>query len=143
MARVTATVTLAFNRFAEIADALQPEADAISRKTAFAIQADYANTARRDTGAMVNSAYVATANESTYPAAVAAARGANPEVALLPEVEARPGEALVAVGAAYAAYNEYGVHGRPGDGALTSAAERQRAAFEAALGQLLERSATQ
>lgn len=139
MPRVEASVELTFNHFGALADDVRDGADQIDRATAFNILADYQSNARRDTGGQANSAYVVTSEETTYGAAAAAARAANPAIELLPEVTAEDGETLVAVGAAYAPHNEYGVHGRAGDGAFTRAAERQRAAHIAALAQLIER----
>lgn len=129
------------NHFSEIADALQPTADAISRKTAFDIQADYQQNARRDTGAQVNSAYVVTDSDSTYAQAASAAHGANEAVRLLPEVQPQSHEVLVAIGVDYAYGNEYGVHGRAGDGALTQAAERHRQPYNDAMSSLIEQAA--
>ena len=141
MASLKLDIALTFNRFAEIADNLKPVADLISRKTAFDIQADYQLNARRDTGAQVNSAYVVTDSDSTYSQAVIAAHAANPAVRLLPEVQAQPHEVLIAIGVDYAYGNEYGVHGRAGDGALTQATERHRQAYNDAMSSLLEQAA--
>lgn len=131
---ITTKIKVDFNNFDAIRGRLRSYAGSVVRKTAFDIQRGYQQNARRDTGAQVNSAYVVTANQSTYGAAVAAAQAANPDVELLPEVPAPdPFTAIVAVAAAYAPVNEYGGAGRPGDGAMTQAAESARAPFYAAM----------
>lgn len=139
---VTVKIIVEFNRFDELRGMLRSRAGQIVRKTAFDIQKGYQQSARRDTGAQVNSAYVVTASTSTYVAAVAAAEGANPHAELLPEVPAPdPFTAIVAVGVSYAAVNEFGGHGHAGDGAMTQAANASRPAFLAAMGQLLSAQA--
>lgn len=126
----------------QIVGHLEGLADAVDRKTAFDVLAEYQSRARRDTGAQVNSAYVATSNDSTYAQAIAAAREANPDLQhFLSEIQPSDGYTYVAVAVEYAAVNEFGGHGRIGDGALTNAVESQRAAFEAARARLLEMAA--
>jgi hypothetical protein len=118
---------------------MRQKAGQIVRKTAFDVQADYQQNCRVESGAQKNSAYVATANTSTYPQAVAAAQAVSPGVELLPEVpRPDPYTAVVAVGVSYATLNEYGGHGHSGDGAMTQAAASNRAPFRAAMGKLLE-----
>jgi hypothetical protein len=136
-----AEILISFNRFDEIADQLQPLADQVTRKVLFDIQAAYQRDCRRDTGAQAASAYVATDRENLYSQAASAARDINPSVQLLSDVGQQPAhQGVVAVSAAYAAVNEFGGHGRAGDGAMTRAAEAQREAYYAALGQLVEGS---
>lgn len=136
---ITVKIKVEFNRFDELRGRMRTRAGQIVRKTAFDVQRDYQQNARRDTGAQVNSAYVVTNQTSTYAQASADARGANPAIELLPEVAPPdPFSAIVAVGAAYAVYNEYGSHGAAGDGAMTQAAATNRAPFRAAMSKLLE-----
>lgn len=139
MAELKVSVDIVFDRFGALAGQLRQRAGQVVRRTAFAILSDYQRTSRVDTGAQRSSAYVATNGTSTYAGAAAAAAAARPGAPILAEVQRPdPYSAIVGVGVAYAAINEFGGHGRPGDGALTQAAEGQRAAFLAALNQLLE-----
>lgn len=142
MARVDVTIVLLTNRFSELADELQEEADAISLETAQQIMEEYRRAAREDTGAQKSSAYIATPEESGYSEAVAAAKGKNPEAEMLSEVETPEAHTVViAVAAAYAFGNEYGRHGMAGDGALTQAVESQRQAYRDEINRLIERTA--
>lgn len=139
MGSVKVNIQIKFNRFDELRGRMRDKGGQIVRKTAFDVQRDYQLNARRDTGAQVNSAYVVTANTSTYAQAAAAARGASPGVALQPEITPpNPYTAIVAVGVAYGLINEYGGHGHPGDGAMTQAAASNRAPFLTAMGKLLD-----
>lgn len=139
MGTLNVTIKVEFNRFDELRGRMRTRAGQIVRKTAFDVQRDYQQNARRDTGAQVNSAYVVTSDASTYAQAAAEARGANPEIELLPEVAPPdPFTAIVTVGASYAVYNEYGSQGNAGDGAMTQAAATNRAPFRAAMQKLLE-----
>lgn len=135
------TVAIAFNRYEEIANNLQPEADLIARETVEAALADYRANARIDTGAQVASAYLVTERDSTYAQAASAAHSANEAVHLLPEVAAIAHTAIGAVAVGYAVHNEYGVHGRAGDGAFTQAFERQRQPYNDRMRSLIERAA--
>jgi len=139
MANTTAEVTIVFDRFPELAGQLRQQGGQLTRRTALAIRDEYRQTCRRDTGAQAASAYVVTNRSSTYGQAVEDARSANPGVELLPEVEhPDPYHATVAVAAAYAGVNEFGGHGRAGDGALTKADEAQRQTFQAGARRLLD-----
>jgi len=145
MGSINTKIIVEFNRFDELRGMLRTNAGQIVRKTAFDIQRDYQQNARRDSGAQVNSAYVVTAQTSTYPQAVAKAQASNPGVELLPEVpRPDPFTALVAVGVKYALVNEYGgavgpdgEQARGGDGAMTQAAATARGPFNAAMGKVL------
>jgi hypothetical protein len=146
MGSINVKIKVEFNRFDEIRGRMRTRAGQIVRKTAFDIQRDYQQNARRDTGAQVNSAYVVTRETSTYAEAAALARTASPDVLLLPEVpNPDPFTAIVAVAAAYGRINEYGGETGPdgeqrrsGDGAMTQAAANNRAPFRAAMQKLLE-----
>jgi len=139
MGSINVKIKVEFNRFDEIRGRMRTRAGQVVRKTAFDIQRDYQQNARRDTGAQVNSAYVVTANSSTYAQAAAEARQASPDIELLREVALEaPFTAIVAVGASYAVFNEYGSHGHAGDGAMTQAAASNRAPFRAAMSKLLD-----
>lgn len=125
---------------AEIIGTMRRNAGLVVRKTAFDIQAGAQENSRVDTGAQKNSVYVVTSDSSTYAEAMqdaseayARKHGGQPFPAL-PEVE-RPDdalEALVVVGAAYGAVNEY-----MREPWLGPAAEAQRASFEAAMEHIL------
>lgn len=121
-----------FNHFPEIAAKFGPAVGQVVRKTAFDVQAIYASTAPRDTGFMVNSAYVVTSKESTYGQGV----GTPPKDSyLLPEV-ARPSDdytAHFAVGANYAVYPELGTRYQTAQPAFYPAMETGQAALEAAM----------
>lgn len=83
-------------------------------------------------GAQQASVYLITSEGSTYAAAAADAQAANPDVELLPEVDAPPpGVAIVAVAVPYAAVNEFEYQAF-----LGPAAEDVRPRYEAALGRL-------
>lgn len=139
MANTTAQVVIVYDHSRELAGQLRQRGGQVVRKTAFDVQSAYQQNCRVDTGAQKNSAYVVTANTSTYPAAVAAAEAANPDIELLPEVPHPDAyTALIAIGVKYAAVNEFGGVAHGGDGALTKAAESNRQAFLAAMNKLVE-----
>lgn len=146
MANTTVDIEIVFDRFPELAGQMRQRAGQIVRKTAFDIKSDYQQTARRDTGAQVNSAYVVTANTSGYSQAASDALAADPTVDLLPPVpQPDPYTAIVAVGVAHGALNEYGgetgpdgLQRRAGDAALTKATEKHRPGFLGAMSKLLE-----
>lgn len=120
-----------FNHFTQIAEAMDQALQQIPKKTAFDIQARYVATAARDTSFMVNSAYVVTADSSTYGHATPARKGAY----LLPEVE-RPDDkytAIMAVGANYAEMVETGTVHMAAQPALYPAVDAVRPSFEAAV----------
>jgi len=136
---INVKIKVEFNRFDELRGQMRQRGGQIVRKTAFDVQRDYQQNARRDTGAQVNSAYVVTANTSSYAQACAEARQANPEIELLPEVPpVDVYSAVVAVAASYAIFNEYGSQGNAGDGAMAQAAADNRAPFRAAMAKILE-----
>lgn len=98
-----------------------------------------------DTGALESSVYTVSSTGSTYAQAAAQARDANPDVELLPEVEApEAGRALVALAVPYAAPQNYGytsaggnhVAGRPFH---EPAIEQRREPFRARLASLERR----
>lgn len=136
--KLKATTSIVFNRSGEIAGQLRSKAGLIARKTAFDVQRDYQKNCRKDTGAQAASAYVVTHQNSTYGDAAGAAQQASAGVELLPEV-AHPEStaAYVAIGASYAALNEFGGHGHTGDGALTTAAEAHRQNYIDAMNKLV------
>jgi hypothetical protein len=139
VANTTVQVITVFDRFPELAGWLRQRAGQLARENALAIRDGYRQNAREDTGAQKASAYIVTNRNSTYAEAAAAAREANPGVELLPEAS-HPDvyTALTAVGAVYSAVNEFGGHGRVGDGAMTRAAEAQRQPFMDAMRKLLD-----
>jgi len=139
VANMTVQLVISDDRFPALAKWLRQRAEQTVERTALAVRDGYRQNAREDTGAQKASAYVVTNRSSTYAEAVDAAREANPDVDLLPEVP-RPDRstALMAVGAAYGAVNEFGGHDRVGDGALTRAAEAQRQSFLSAMNKLLD-----
>lgn len=120
-----------FNHFGNISEAMDLALQQLPRKAAFDIQARYASTAPRDTGFMVNSAYVVTAQESTYGHA-----GSPPmDATLLPAVPGPSDKytAYAAVGASYAIYVEMGtIHG-PAQPAFYPAVDAVGPSFEAAV----------
>lgn len=129
-------VVIVYNLLPELAVRLEETVSKIVRKTAFDIQAKAAAAAPIQTGFLKNSIYVVTgAGESTY-GRVQEPSGSQE---LLPEVDrpAHKTEAIVAVGANYGIYVEYGsVHG-PAQPYLTPAAEVMKVQFMHAM-RLLE-----
>lgn len=112
--------------------ALPDRCGRIARHTAEEIRDTAQDYSAVVTGAQQASVYVVTSDESTYDEAVAAARAANPDVELLPEVEAPPpGVAVVAVAVVYGASNEF-----DHQAFLGPAAEDVRPRYEAALSHL-------
>jgi hypothetical protein len=59
-----------------------------------------------DTGFMLNSVYAVTPGDSSYDEARANAEACNPEANMSPEIQADQHEAILAVGAEYAIYQE-------------------------------------
>lgn len=124
-------IVVVYNILPEVAERMEQALSQIVRKTAFDLQAMAQTAAPVDTGFLKNSIYVVTDDKSTY------SNNASPSKAgqeLLPEVE-RPekNHAVVAVGANYGAYVEYGtVHGPP-QPYLTPAVEMMRPEFIRAL----------
>jgi hypothetical protein len=99
------------------------------RKTAFDgqanIQRHIQSNDQVDTGKMLNSVYVKTADESTYKG------GEN----ILPEVEAPPDNktAYIGVGASYAIFQNYGTRFIPSRPFFEPGIEETRQGFEAAI----------
>jgi hypothetical protein len=139
VANTTVQVVTVFDRFPELAGWLRQRGGQITREHALAIRDAYRANCRVDTSAQQQSAYIVTNRNSTYPEAATAARQASPGVELLPEAP-HPDvyTALTAVGVVYGAVNEFGGHGRVGDGAMTRAAEAQRQPFMDAMRKLLD-----
>lgn len=143
MARSLVAAKLVFNKLPALAGALAPLASQVVRKTAFDIMTGSQSAAPVDTGALKNSHYVATHDDSSYSRSVAdakaAAAGKRRKVKVLPEVQ-RPGElqAVVAVAVEYAAPVEYGSSRRGATPYLTPAAEAQRKPFEQAMAQVVK-----
>ena len=128
------TLRITHNRLPSLQDDLRDGADRIVRQTAFLVQAGYQERSAVDTGAQKNSAYVVTANTSTYTHAASAASAARPGVELTPApATPAPLTAIVGVGVGYAAVNEFGGAGRSARPALVPAVNAQKAAFIAAL----------
>lgn len=126
-----------FNHFGDIANIIPQATSQVVRKTAFDIQAGYQARAPRDTGFMVNSAYVVTSQDSNYGQAGSPPKGAS----LLPEV-AQPETdqtAYVAVGANYAIDQELGTRFMFAQPAFFPAVEAARPGFEAAIGAIKQR----
>ena len=120
----------------ELAVKMEEVVSQVVRKAAFKIQFLAAAEAPVDTGFLKNSIYVVTDKDSTYSEASAPEKDGQE---LLPEVEhpRKAGEAIVAVGASYGIYQEYGTSHVPAHPYLTPAAEAVRPEFLHAL-ELLE-----
>lgn len=121
------------SRTAEAIAAKRQQVGQVVRKAAFDVEANYKQSARRDTGAQVASAYTETSEGSTYSEAVSGAKEANPDVEILESVGPPPDElsAFVGVAVSYAIYNE------AEDGAMTAAVEAARGPFKQALRQIV------
>lgn len=114
----------------EIAEKLDKALDEAVRKAAFDIQGKAQAKAPVDTGFLKNSVYVVTHNESTYHDVQEPEEGQE----LLPEVGTpKEHEAVIAVGASYGVYVEFGSEHGPAQPYLTPAAEEVRPQFTAAL----------
>jgi HK97 gp10 family phage protein len=122
-----------FNNFDKLREKLKAARTQIVTRTAFDIQARAQLAAAVDTGFMRSSVYVATAKSSSYGARLVSDPSKQGD--LLPPV-ARPmtdTEAIVAVGAAYAIYVEYGTSRMAAQPFLIPAAEAVRPVFTAAM----------
>ncbi len=120
-----------FNHFPQLRDALRAASGRFVKKAAFDIQAEAATRAPVATGFLKNSIYVVTSDSSTYGAQGTAA-------AMLPEVPApdTDTEAIIAIGAPYGIYVEYGTVRMAAQPYLVPAAEAVRPSFEAAMRRL-------
>lgn len=134
------TIEVISDAFPEIAAALPGIVGQLVRKAAFDIQAWAAAAAPVDTGFLKSSIYVVTKDSSTYGQGVT-----NPPegAEMLDEVSApgSPTEAIVAVGASYGVYVEFGTVFMNAQPYLTPAAEAVRPMFIASL-ETLERYIT-
>ncbi len=124
-----------FNHFSNIAEALPQVLSQVVRKTAFDaqghIQGFIRSNGQIDTGFMVNSVYTVTSEGSTYSGGEKA----------LPEVGRpdNPQTAYVAVGAAYAVYQNYGSRFMPGKPFFEPGIEATRPGFERACAAIEEK----
>ena len=128
-------VVVVYDILPEVAAKMEEVLSEIVRKVAFDLQAMAQVAAPVDTGFLKNSIYVVTNDKSTYDAASAPSKTSQE---LLPEVE-RPStstEAVVAVGANYGVYVEYGTVHQPAHPYLGPAAELMRGEFLRALTEL-------
>ena len=119
----------------EIAAKIDEVASKVIRKAAFDLQAQAQANAPVDTGFLKNSIYVEMQDTSTY----GQAQDPQGDQTLLPEVEKPSNKttAIVAVGANYGIFVEYGsVHGPP-QPYLTPAAEMVKPEFERAMDKIL------
>lgn len=125
-------IEVIYDRFPEIAAALPKVVSGIVRKAAFDLAAWAMATAPVDTGFLKSSIYVVTHESSTYGLGVTSP----PKDAYLldevPQPES-PTEAIIAVGANYGVYQEFGTVHMGAQPYLTPAAEAIRPAFLAAL----------
>lgn len=138
MAKSLVVAKIVFDKLPELRGELRQQASVAIRKVASNVKARATPAVPIDTGFLVNSIYVSTHTESEYQEAKGEAESAEPTRTMLPEVE-RPGElqAVVAVGAEYGAYVEYGTHKMAARPYLGPAAEAVRPGFEAAMKRLL------
>lgn len=120
------------DKFPLIAAALPQVVSLLVRKAAFDIQAWAAGAAPVDTGFLKSSIYVVTSDSSTYGMGVT---DGGPNAELLDEVDRpeSPTEAIVAVGANYGLYQEFGTVNMSAQPYLTPAVEAVRPQFEASL----------
>jgi len=103
-------LVVVYNLLPEIAVQVSKAADKAVRKAAFDVQAVAQSLAPVDTGFLKNSIYTVTRTTSNYGSAQRRSGKKNSDAGLLPEVE-HPTEkntAIVAVGADYGMYVEYG-----------------------------------
>jgi len=133
-------IKIVFNDLPRLQGELRSLADKVIRKAAADIKARAQDKAPIDTGFLKNSIYMKTNRESGYAAARAEAMKSNPEATMLPEVE-DPGElsAIIAVGAEYGVYVEFGTNKAPARPYLTPATEEVRPALTEAMRRILGR----
>ena len=134
------TVRITRDRLGELSELMHENASKAVRATAFNIVLDAQSYAPVDTGAMKNSIYVVTDDESSYADASSDARVLN-EIEILPEMDAPKDDltAIVAVGAEYGLYVEMGTVRTSAQPYLEPAAELSREAFEQAMKGILGR----
>lgn len=119
---MAAEITLSDNTAAGIA-ALEGGAEHFIGVLASAIRDQYQDNVHVITGATRASASVITADSSDYAANVAAAASLNPKATFAPQESVGPGEAIVQVAIASAAFEEFGTIHRPAHPALVPAVE--------------------
>jgi HK97 gp10 family phage protein len=97
-----------------IAAKQQQTANRLAAKLAALFTEQMLQNGQFDTGAMANSTYATTDQQSGYGAATSAAKGRNPDVELLGDVgPSDPGSASAAIAAAYAEPQNYGTSRLP------------------------------
>lgn len=135
MANKGVEILVVYDRFPEIAVGLEKAISQVVRKAAFDIQAYAASIAPVDTGFLKSSIYVVTKAASTYGIGVANP----PQGAFMMDEVPTPNsdqEAIIAVGANYGVYLEFGTVHMDAQPYMTPAAEAIRPSFEAALSQI-------
>jgi phage gpG-like protein len=105
---MTTTVKLDTRELDRIMKNLSINRDQMIRKIAFEVEAQAKQNAPVDTSAMRNSIYTVTAQQDGYGAAMAAAKGQNPEVETTPHPKPKNGAAHVGPSVEYAAAVELG-----------------------------------
>lgn len=125
---------IVYNHLPKIARAAPARAQTVVDKYAHLIQREAQRQIQVmqaiDTGAMLNSAYVATRRHSAYAKAMAAAKATRPQAPVLPGVRpTRDLEAIIAFAVRYAIYVHDGSKGRSGRPFLLQAMEMYRYPF--------------
>lgn len=132
----------AFNHFAQLAEKYDQKINRLVRATAFKIEREAKKNAPVDTGFLRNSIYTRTEDTSGDAAAfarVVKTRRGLPGEDLFPEVQQpRHNEAVVAVGAVYGIFLEYGTSKMAAQPYMTPAIEVVRPGFTYALEQVLD-----
>lgn len=123
-----------FNHLSEMGEQIERAISELVRKAAFDVQAQAQQNAPVATGFLKSSIYTVTYDSSSY------GQGVVGDGMLLPEVEhpSSQQEALVAVGAEYGVFQEYGWSTGPAQPYLTPAAEAVTPTFQAAMSRLEE-----
>lgn len=129
------SVRITRDRLGELSELMRENASKAVRATAFNIVLDAQGYAPVDTGALKNSIYVVTDDNSGYQNASSDARAVSADVEMLPEMAAPKSDltAIVAVGAEYGLYVEMGTVNAPAQPYLEPAAENNRRPFEQAM----------
>lgn len=130
-----AKVVIVSDLWAELAQEYVQAGAELRHDTGIAILGRAQENAPEVSGALAASGYLVDDQGSTYSAAVAAAQSKNPDVELLPEVQAERNTTIVAFAVVYAAANEFytGEQNPSAHPYLTPAAESVRPQFEAAV----------